>query len=187
MTSLSESSQREVGRLLGEVNCVVIVVFYLLCFGFFLVKCLLCSLLSVSLDYPLSVASSAFSYVYFDTFHTQSSASAKFRWQCPVIIFMLQPPFTISAPTIILWHSYSLLSLVYLLPTPPPLFCLKLLIGLFLHSHHPLFHFISPVCYQLHSRLLERWSKMRQKRGSQGIKVGIEDIIKLLIIIYIYI
>jgi hypothetical protein len=33
-------------------------------------------------------------------------------------------------------------------------FCLKLLIGLFLHSHHPLFHFISPVCYQLHSRLL---------------------------------
>ena len=41
-----------------------------------------------------------------------------------------------------------------LLPTPPPLFCLKLLIGLFLHSHHPLFHFISPVCYQLHSRLL---------------------------------
>jgi hypothetical protein len=26
--------------------------------------------------------------------------------------------------------------------------------SLFLHSHHPLFHFIFPVCYQLHSRLL---------------------------------
>ena len=70
--------------------------------------------------------------------------------------FLLQHPFfnTISAPTIILRHSYVLPSLVSLLPTPPPLFCLKLLIGLFLHSHHPLFHCISSVCYQLHSRLL---------------------------------
>ena len=35
--------------------------------------------------------------------------------------FLTQPPFTISAPTIILWHSYSLPSLVFPLPTPPPL------------------------------------------------------------------
>jgi hypothetical protein len=55
--------------------------------------------------------------------------------------FLLQPPFTISAPTIIMWHSYSLPSLICLLPTPQPLFCFKLLISLFLHSHHPLFHF----------------------------------------------
>ena len=66
--------------------------------------------------------------------------------------FLLQSPFTIS--TIILWYSYSLSSLVSLFPTPPPLLCLKLLISLFLHSHHPLFHFISAICYQLHSRLL---------------------------------
>ena len=39
-------------------------------------------------------------------------------------------------------------------PTPPSLFCLKLLIDICLHSHHPLFHFISAICYQLHSRLL---------------------------------
>ena len=68
--------------------------------------------------------------------------------------FLLQPPFTISAPTIILWHSSSIPSLVSLLSTPPSLFCLKLLVGLFLHSYHLLFHFISSVCYQLHSILL---------------------------------
>jgi hypothetical protein len=33
----------------------------------------------------------------------------------------------------------------------------------------------------------ERRYKMGQKRGSQGIKIGIEDIIKSLIISYIYI
>jgi hypothetical protein len=66
--------------------------------------------------------------------------SASF-WITSPNLFLLQPPFTISAPTIILWHSYSLPSLVSLLPTPSPLFCLKLLIGLFLHSHHPIFHF----------------------------------------------
>ena len=62
-------------------------------------------------------------------------------WNTSPNSFLLQPPFTISAPTIILWHSYSPPSLVSLLPTPLPLFCLKLLISLFLHSHHPLFHF----------------------------------------------
>ena len=55
--------------------------------------------------------------------------------------FRLQCPFTISVPTIILWYSYSVLSLVSLLPTPPPLVCLTLLIGILLQSHHPLFHF----------------------------------------------
>ena len=92
-------------------------------------------------------------YLQFLPWYLDFLFSAPF-WITSPNSFMLQPPFTISAPTIILWHSYSLLSLVSLLPTPPPLFCLKLLIGLFLHSHHPLFHFISPVCYQLHSRLL---------------------------------
>jgi hypothetical protein len=62
--------------------------------------------------------------------------------------------FTMSVPTIILWYSYSVPSLVSLLPTPPPLFCLTLLMGIFLHSHHPLFHLYIYVCYQLHSRLL---------------------------------
>ena len=92
-------------------------------------------------------------YLQFLPWYLDFLFSAPF-WITSPNSFMLQPPFTISAPTIILWHSYSLLSLVSLLPTPPPLFCLKLLIGLFLHSHHHLFHFISPVCYQLHSRLL---------------------------------
>ena len=65
--------------------------------------------------------------------------------------FLLQPPFTISAPTIILWHSYSLPSLVSLLPTPPPHFCSKLLIGVFLHSHHPLlWNIVSPQQYIFH-------------------------------------
>ena len=49
-----------------------------------------------------------------------------------------QPPFTISEPTIILWHSYSLPSFVSPLPTPTPLFCHKRLIGLCLHSPLPL-------------------------------------------------
>jgi hypothetical protein len=50
-----------------------------------------------------------------------------------------------------------------IIKSPPPLFCLKLLIGLFLYSHHPLFHFISPICYQLHSRLL-----LKRKSRYQG-------------------
>jgi hypothetical protein len=90
----------------------------LLCFGFFLVKCLVCSLLSVSLDYPLSVASSAFSYVYFDTFHTQSNASAKFSNSLLAYFCTHTTPFSIlflpSAINCIQDYYYLILSLLYI-------------------------------------------------------------------------
>jgi hypothetical protein len=88
-------------------------------------------------------------YIYMQNYFPETAWSLD--WYITWINYRV---FTISAPDIILWHSYSLPSLVFLLPTPPPLFCLNSLSGLFLHSHHPFSIFIFSVCYQLHSRLL---------------------------------